>query len=147
MLTTSYDTYRFLSRITKSYRKDRYPVILTAILECSFRAAKEAQDWEAAIRAGFELASPRAFTSTNTSPTGFEAEFPYSQNRLSPPIRDNNTCPKRSRSCRRVFTMRLRKLVDADIQWCRHILRHLSKRRSRSIPPSACLFVRLILIA
>lgn len=59
---------RFLSRITKSYRKDRYPVILTAILECSFRAAKEAQDWEAAIRAGFELASSRAFSSAMCAP-------------------------------------------------------------------------------
>lgn len=59
---------RFLSRITKSYRKDRYPVILTAILGCSFRAAKEAQDWEAAIRAGFELASSRAYLSPRREP-------------------------------------------------------------------------------
>ncbi|GAA5871782.1 hypothetical protein JCM3774_000298 [Rhodotorula dairenensis] len=51
---------KFLNRIIKSYRKDRYPVLLTSILECSFRAAKEAQDWEAVIRAGLELASSQS---------------------------------------------------------------------------------------
>ncbi|GAA5980354.1 hypothetical protein JCM10908_001625 [Rhodotorula pacifica] len=56
---------KFLNRITKSYRKDRYPAILTAILECSFRAAKESQNWEAAIRAGLELLSPQSTLSAD----------------------------------------------------------------------------------
>lgn len=43
----------------RSYRKDRFKVILTSILECIFRAAKEAEDCEALLRSGLELASYR----------------------------------------------------------------------------------------
>lgn len=50
--------YRFLDRIVRSYRKDRFPVILTAILECLYRAAKEAKDHATMLRAGVELMSP-----------------------------------------------------------------------------------------
>ncbi|GAA6021829.1 hypothetical protein JCM8202_002832 [Rhodotorula sphaerocarpa] len=48
---------KFLDRIVRSYRKDRFKVILTSILECIFRAAKEAEDCEALLRSGLELAS------------------------------------------------------------------------------------------
>ncbi|BGP36865.1 hypothetical protein JCM10449v2_000767 [Rhodotorula kratochvilovae] len=49
---------KFYDRIAKSYRRDRWRDVLDSILERAFRAATKCEDWEAAIRTGFELLAP-----------------------------------------------------------------------------------------
>lgn len=53
-------TCRFYDRIAKSYRRDGWRDILDSILERTFRAAVLCDEWDAAVRAGFELLAPSA---------------------------------------------------------------------------------------
>ncbi|GAA6055585.1 hypothetical protein JCM3770_002500 [Rhodotorula araucariae] len=49
---------KFYDRIAKSYRRDGWRDVLDAILERTFRAAVKCENWDAAIRTGFELLAP-----------------------------------------------------------------------------------------
>ncbi|GAA5897386.1 hypothetical protein JCM8208_003259 [Rhodotorula glutinis] len=49
---------KFYDRIAKSYRRDGWRDILDSILERTFRAAVLCDEWDAAVRAGFELLAP-----------------------------------------------------------------------------------------
>ncbi|GJN91753.1 hypothetical protein Rhopal_004776-T1 [Rhodotorula paludigena] len=55
---------KFYDRIAKNYRRDGWRDVLDMILERSFRAALECQDWPSALRAGFELLAPTSRVST-----------------------------------------------------------------------------------